>query len=213
MKLTELLFSLYCQTNDHSLEYQIGNSQIEGATGTYSDGLMHFGNLKAVYKFEELIEFKFKVGQYDYSTLLSDIIRYPGHIIHSQQGGQSPNCFTTIEGQSQKDRFANFEVSGTYLTAKDRKLFGKSSSDPYLLIYSVKNGVRKYLTKTHTITENLNPNWGIIKLDMSQITDNQIFVECWDFDQYSSDDLIGSALYTLGSKNNDEGHFQIAKKT
>ena len=94
--------------------------------------------------------------------------------------------------------YYRFKIKGENLDKKD--LFGKS--DPYLIFYrKMPNGSYSKVFRSETIMKTLNPSWDKFQIrvwdlcggDMTQ----EIKVECYDWDRFSSDDLIGEATFTL----------------
>ena len=90
------------------------------------------------------------------------------------------------------------KIKGEDLDKKD--LFGKS--DPYFILYrKMPNGSYSKVYRSATIMKTLNPSWDAFHVriwdlcgkDMNQ----EIKAECFDWDRFSSDDLIGITTFTL----------------
>lgn len=83
----------------------------------------------------------------------------------------------------------------------DKKdLFGKS--DPYYILYKkMPDCSFSKVYQSETIMKTLNPTWKEHELRVWDLCNGQmdqdIKVECYDWDRYSSDDLIGEAYFTL----------------
>lgn len=83
---------------------------------------------------------------------------------------------------------ADVEFRGVGLAAKDFGcLLKQDSSDPYLKI--IQDGTVR--CQTETCYGTLNPQWHRCRLKL--VPQMEVFVQCWDWDKFSGDDLIGEA--------------------
>jgi hypothetical protein len=94
----------------------------------------------------------------------------------------------------------NFRLSGSHLDKKDPGPFAKS--DPYLLMYKeLPDGTRTLVHRTNTILSTLNPTWQPFTLHMSVLCNGDakmpIYIEVFDWDKHSDDDLIGVCRTSL----------------
>ncbi|XP_003385799.1 PREDICTED: uncharacterized protein LOC100638002 [Amphimedon queenslandica] len=80
-------------------------------------------------------------------------------------------------------------VEGRNLKAMDRNGF----SDPYIV---VKYGVHE-MYRTPSVSKSLNPKWNCHCTLSAPPPDTSIILECWDKDQFTSDDFMGSLAFTL----------------
>ena len=87
-------------------------------------------------------------------------------------------------------------ISGTGLVPKDTSLFGKKSSDPFVVL-SV--GGRK-LGKTKTVKKNLNPEWNesfklnVDAKDAVRLRSSKLVLSIFDYDMLSSPDPMGEVV-------------------
>jgi len=79
-----------------------------------------------------------------------------------------------------------------------------TKSDPFLSIsrpHRRKDG-QVQIRKTETIMNNLNPDWKLVYVSLSELCDNDfnmmLKIDVWDEDKSSRNDLIGSVQVTLG---------------
>ncbi|XP_063307354.1 copine-3 [Pelobates fuscus] len=99
----------------------------------------------------------------------------------------------TIYAEEVKDnRVVEFEVEARKLDNKD--FFGKS--DPYLEFYKQgEDGRWQMVHRTEVIKNNLNPVWRPFKIPLRSLCngemDKPIKIECYDYDNDGSHDLIG----------------------
>ncbi|XP_043921215.1 copine-3-like [Protopterus annectens] len=99
----------------------------------------------------------------------------------------------TIEAEELKDnRVVFFEAEARKLDNKD--FFGKS--DPYLEFYrQTSDGKWQLAHRTEVIKNNLNPVWRPFKIPLQALCGgdlkNSVKVECYDYDDDGSHDLIG----------------------
>ncbi|XP_051737595.1 copine-3 isoform X2 [Ctenopharyngodon idella] len=98
----------------------------------------------------------------------------------------------TISAEEIKDnRVVNFEVEARKLDKKD--FFGKS--DPYLEFYRQTERGWQLAHRTEVVKNNLNPCWRPFKIPLRSLCagdmDKPIKVECYDYDNDGSHDLIG----------------------
>ncbi|MCI4374414.1 hypothetical protein PGIGA_G00005920 [Pangasianodon gigas] len=98
----------------------------------------------------------------------------------------------TITAEEIKDnRVANFEVEARKLDKKD--FFGKS--DPYLEFYRQMDSGWQLAHRTEVVKNNLNPCWRPFKIPLQSLCggdmEKPIKVECYDYDNDGSHDLIG----------------------
>uniref|UniRef100_A0A3P8S8D9 Copine III n=1 Tax=Amphiprion percula TaxID=161767 RepID=A0A3P8S8D9_AMPPE len=104
----------------------------------------------------------------------------------------------TISAEEIKDnRVANFEVEARKLDNKD--FFGKS--DPYLEFYKQTGTGWQLAHRTEVVKNNLNPTWRPFRIPLQSLCggdmDKPIKVECYDYDNDGSHDLIGIFETTL----------------
>ncbi|MBN3284768.1 CPNE3 protein, partial [Polyodon spathula] len=98
----------------------------------------------------------------------------------------------SITAEEIKDnKVVNFEVQARKLDNKD--FFGKS--DPYLEFYKQTDRGWQLAHRTEVIKNNLNPVWKPFKIPMRSLCNGDlekpIKVECYDYDNDGSHDLIG----------------------
>jgi hypothetical protein len=89
------------------------------------------------------------------------------------------------------ENFGVIEVSiieGKNLKAMDRNGY----SDPYLI---VKYGVHE-MYRTHFVNKSLNPKWNCHCTLSAPPSTAAIVIECWDKDQFTNDDFMGSIAFT-----------------
>uniref|UniRef100_W5MWF2 Copine-3 n=1 Tax=Lepisosteus oculatus TaxID=7918 RepID=W5MWF2_LEPOC len=99
----------------------------------------------------------------------------------------------TINAEEIKDnRVVNFEVEARKLDNKD--FFGKS--DPYLEFYRQTETGWQLAHRTEVVKNNLNPAWKPFKIPLQSLCNSDmekpIKVECYDYDNDGSHDLIGT---------------------
>ncbi|CAG5895591.1 unnamed protein product [Menidia menidia] len=105
----------------------------------------------------------------------------------------------TISAEEIKDnRVVNFEVEARKLDNKD--FFGKS--DPYLEFYKLADGGAWQLAhRTEVVKNNLNPTWRPFRIPLQSLCggdmEKSIKVECYDYDDDGSHDLIGTFETTM----------------
>ncbi|XP_071341823.1 copine-3-like isoform X5 [Trachinotus anak] len=104
----------------------------------------------------------------------------------------------TISAEEIKDnRVVNFEVQARKLDNKD--FFGKS--DPYLEFYKATGTGWQLAHRTEVVKNNLNPTWRPFRIPLQSLCggdmDKAIKVECYDYDNDGSHDLIGSFETTM----------------
>lgn len=98
----------------------------------------------------------------------------------------------TVSAEEIKDnRVVNFEVEARKLDNKD--FFGKS--DPYLEFYKQTETGWQLAHRTEVVKNNLNPTWKPFRIPLQSLCggdmDKPIKVECYDYDNDGSHDLIG----------------------
>ncbi|XP_060919921.1 copine-3-like isoform X1 [Labrus mixtus] len=98
----------------------------------------------------------------------------------------------TISAEEIKDnRVVNLEVEARKLDKKD--LFGKS--DPYLEFFKQTETGWQLAHRTEVVKNNLNPTWRPFRIPLQSLCggdlDKPIKVECYDYDNDGSHDLIG----------------------
>uniref|UniRef100_A0A3P8ZFK7 Copine-3 n=1 Tax=Esox lucius TaxID=8010 RepID=A0A3P8ZFK7_ESOLU len=98
----------------------------------------------------------------------------------------------TISAEEIKDnRVVNFEAEARKLDNKD--FFGKS--DPYLEFYKQTETGWQLAHRTEVVKNNLNPTWKPFRIPLQSLCggemDKPIKVECYDYDDDGSHDLIG----------------------
>uniref|UniRef100_A0A1A8KLL7 Copine-3 n=4 Tax=Nothobranchius TaxID=28779 RepID=A0A1A8KLL7_NOTKU len=104
----------------------------------------------------------------------------------------------TITAEEIKDnRVVNFEVQARKLDNKD--LFGKS--DPYLEFHKQTESGWQLAHRTEVVKNNLNPTWKPFRIPLQSLCggdmEKPIKVECYDYDNDGSHDLIGSFETTM----------------
>uniref|UniRef100_A0A8D3BK30 Copine-3 n=1 Tax=Scophthalmus maximus TaxID=52904 RepID=A0A8D3BK30_SCOMX len=104
----------------------------------------------------------------------------------------------TISAEEIKDnRVVNFEVQARKLDNKD--FFGKS--DPYLEFYKQTPTGWQLAHRTEVVNNNLNPTWKPFRIPLQSLCggemDKPIKVECYDYDDDGSHDLIGTFETTM----------------
>ncbi|XP_014836935.1 PREDICTED: copine-3-like isoform X1 [Poecilia mexicana] len=104
----------------------------------------------------------------------------------------------TISAEEIKDnRVARFEVEARKLDNKD--FFGKS--DPYLELYKQTETGWQLAHRTEVVKNNLNPTWKPFRVPLQSLCggdlEKPIKVECYDYDDDGSHDLIGSFETTM----------------
>ncbi|KAK7881384.1 hypothetical protein WMY93_029793 [Mugilogobius chulae] len=104
----------------------------------------------------------------------------------------------TVSAEEIKDnRVANFEVQARKLDNKD--LFGKS--DPYLEFFKQTETGWQLAHRTEVVKNNLNPSWRPFRIPVQSLCggdmDKPIKVECYDYDNDGSHDLIGTFETTM----------------
>ncbi|XP_054893520.1 copine-3-like isoform X1 [Poeciliopsis prolifica] len=104
----------------------------------------------------------------------------------------------TISAEEIKDnRAAYFEMEARKLDNKD--FFGKS--DPYLELYKQTETGWQLAHRTEVVKNNLNPTWRPFRVPLQSLCggdmEKPIKVECYDYDDDGSHDLIGSFETTM----------------
>ncbi|XP_064409863.1 copine-3 isoform X1 [Latimeria chalumnae] len=161
------------------------------------------------YYFELVQKLKFGVYDIDNKTIdlsdddfLGEFETTMGQIVASKKltrplvmknGKPAGKGTITITAEEVKDnRVALFEVEARKLDNKD--FFGKS--DPYLEFYTqTADGKWQLVHRTEVIKNNLNPTWRPFKISLHSLCSGDlqkpIKVECYDYDNDGSHDLIG----------------------
>ncbi|MGH0141788.1 UNVERIFIED_CONTAM: hypothetical protein FKN15_074613 [Acipenser sinensis] len=160
------------------------------------------------YYFELVQKLKFGVYDVDNKTIdlsdddfLGEIECTVGQIVSSKKltrplvlKNQKPAGKGTISITAEEikdNRVVNFEVEARKLDNKD--FFGKS--DPYLEFYKQTDRGWQLAHRTEVIKNNLNPVWKPFKIPMRSLCNGDlekpIKVECYDYDNDGSHDLIG----------------------
>ncbi|KAM6454545.1 copine-3 isoform 1-T2 [Liasis olivaceus] len=117
----------------------------------------------------------------------------------------------TISAEEIKDnRVVILEVEARKLDNKD--LFGKS--DPYLEFHKqTSEGKWVMVHRTEVIKNNLNPVWRPFKISLNSLCygdmDKAIKVECYDYDNDGSHDLIGTFQATMSKLKEASRHSPI----
>uniref|UniRef100_A0AAX7USW5 Copine-3 n=1 Tax=Astatotilapia calliptera TaxID=8154 RepID=A0AAX7USW5_ASTCA len=97
----------------------------------------------------------------------------------------------TVSDEIKDNRVVNFEVAARKLDNKD--LFGKS--DPYLEFYKQTETGWQLAHRTEVVKNNLNPTWRPFRIPLQSLCggdmEKPIKVECYDYDNDGSHDLIG----------------------
>uniref|UniRef100_A0A3B4AF80 Copine-3 n=1 Tax=Periophthalmus magnuspinnatus TaxID=409849 RepID=A0A3B4AF80_9GOBI len=104
----------------------------------------------------------------------------------------------TVSAEEIKDnRVVNFEVQARKLDNKD--IFGKS--DPYLEFFKQTETGWQLAHRTEVVKNNLNPSWRPFRIPLQSLCggdmDKPIKVECYDYDNDGSHDLIGTFETTM----------------
>ncbi|KAM6971403.1 copine-3 isoform 1-T2 [Tautogolabrus adspersus] len=104
----------------------------------------------------------------------------------------------TISAEEIKDnRVVNFEVEARKLDNKD--FFGKS--DPYLEFFKQTETGWQLAHRTEVVNNNLNPTWKPFRIPLQSLCggdlDKPIKVDCYDYDNDGSHDLIGTFETTM----------------
>ncbi|XP_035597527.2 copine-3 isoform X2 [Oncorhynchus keta] len=98
---------------------------------------------------------------------------------------------TIIAEEIKDNRVVNFEAEARKLDNKD--FFGKS--DPYLEFYKQTATGWQLAHRTEVVKNNLNPTWKPFRIPLQSLCggdmDKHIKVECYDYDNDGSHDLIG----------------------
>ncbi|CAI5447175.1 unnamed protein product [Caenorhabditis angaria] len=111
----------------------------------------------------------------------------------------SKNGSITIRAEEdEKCETFKFKISGVSLDKKD--FFGKS--DPYLLFRrKFEDGNWRTVHKTEIRKNTLNPDWTPISLNLKSLCggdlNQPITIECFDWDSWKKDDLIGICQFTI----------------
>jgi hypothetical protein len=107
-----------------------------------------------------------------------------------------------IRGEEVRGANANVTMRfcGSHLDKKDFGPFAKS--DPYMLLYKeLPDGSRTLVHRTNTVLNDLNPSWQPFTLHMSVLCNGDpklpLYIEVFDWDKHSADDLIGVCRTTL----------------
>lgn len=107
-----------------------------------------------------------------------------------------------VRGEEVRGANANihFKFSGSHLDKKDFGPFAKS--DPYMLLYKVlPDGTQTLVHRTNTVLNDLNPTWQPFTIHMSVLCNGDmkmpLYIEVFDWDKHSADDLIGVARTSL----------------
>uniref|UniRef100_A0A2K6SU89 Copine-3 n=1 Tax=Saimiri boliviensis boliviensis TaxID=39432 RepID=A0A2K6SU89_SAIBB len=167
------------------------------------------------YYFEVVQKLKFGVYDIDNKTIelsdddfLGECECTLGQIVSSKKltrplmlknGKPAGNGSITISAEEIKDnRVVLFEMAARKLDNKD--LFGKS--DPYLEFHKqTSDGNWLMVHRTEVIKNNLNPVWRPFKISLNSLCygdmDKTIKVECYDYDNDGSHDLIGTFQTTM----------------
>ena len=90
-----------------------------------------------------------------------------------------------------KDARAKLFLSAAGLPPKDKNLVYGATSDPYLILLQGGKEVGRTCTMYHTLC----PKWDrfSVKLNPNQ----EVVLECWDYDKLTEDDLMGSATVAV----------------
>eukprot|EP00835_Amoeboradix_gromovi_P005715 NODE_569_length_6602_cov_0.189143.p2 type:complete len:384 gc:universal NODE_569_length_6602_cov_0.189143:3251-2100(-) len=186
------------------------NKNVIGKTETVKDDLnpSFFKLVQMQYFFEKVQTLVFEVrdddgkGKYEalgsVSIVLCDIVTagldgYSAPIVldKKQQGS-----IKVIAREIEKEllgAYVRFSLSCSNLDKKD--LFGKS--DPYLLIYKANKDGNVKVHKSEIIKNTLDPIFKSFDLPLSEIGENKVRIECWDWDRNSKDDLIGVCEFDM----------------
>ncbi|XP_029002809.1 copine-3 isoform X2 [Betta splendens] len=104
---------------------------------------------------------------------------------------------TVVAEEIKDNRVVNFEVQARKLDNKD--FFGKS--DPYLEFYKQSETGWQLAHRTEVVKNNLNPSWRPFRIPLQSLCggdlEKPIKVECYDYDNDGSHDLIGSFETTM----------------
>jgi len=165
--------------------------------------------IEMVYKFEEMQTLMFEVYDLDNDTAtlddddflgkatvnLGQIVSVRTLTTKLSKGKTSKITVTAVEISNSDE--LRFQARGRGLDNKD--FFGKS--DPYLT-FSKSNGKSwQLIHKTEIIKNDLNPSWKPIGIRVHALCDGDydrnIMVECYDYDNDGSHDLIGRVETTV----------------
>uniref|UniRef100_A0A4W3HY66 Copine-3 n=1 Tax=Callorhinchus milii TaxID=7868 RepID=A0A4W3HY66_CALMI len=161
------------------------------------------------YYFEQIQKLKFAVYDIDNKTIdlsdddfLGEFQCTLGQIVSNRKltrplllrnGRPAGKGTITIFAEEVKDnRVVNFEAQARNLDNKD--FFGKS--DPYLEFYRLnEDGKWQMVHRTEVINNNLNPSWRPFRIPLRSLCSGDlqksVKVECYDYDNDGSHDLIG----------------------
>ncbi|XP_058033237.1 copine-3 [Ahaetulla prasina] len=149
-------------------------------------------------------EFECTLGQ----IVSSKILTRPLLLRNGKPAGKG---VITISAEEIKDnRVVLLEVEARKLDNKD--LFGKS--DPYLEFHKqTSEGKWVMVHRTEVIKNNLNPVWRPFKISLNSLCygdmDKAIKVECYDYDNDGSHDLIGTFQATMSKLKEASRHSPI----
>eukprot|EP01080_Neovahlkampfia_damariscottae_P009947 gene9947-2268_t len=164
------------------------------------------------FKFEETQELKFLVLDVDskstkfedhdiigeLSCTLSEIIGSRGSLLTKplefKEKPNRKNGFISVRADEIREDNHDITVQFSCKNLDKKDFFGKS--DPYLIISKLNSdGSTKELKKTETLTKNLNPQFKPFFLTSKEACNGdlnkKLRIECYDWDRFSEDDLIG----------------------
>lgn len=128
---------------------------------------------------------------------------------YKSSGGFAINSFVPVPVGSLKPIAPAYRIH-----ASGQKLDGKSvlgKSDPFFIFSRVEsNGKLTKLYRSEAVKEDLNPNWKYFELNMCDLggMDNDVVIECYDWNANGFHDLIGKTTTTF--REFTFGSFQFA---
>jgi len=110
-----------------------------------------------------------------------------------------------------------FERPGAKIKIKANKiprmdLFGLQKSDPYLMIYEIKNGKKVFRGKTNIIQNDSDPEWEPLDIKVKSFRSKLLF-EVYDEDKNSHDDFICSFQTRIGNMESGSMYECLPKNT
>ncbi|XP_072306595.1 copine-3-like isoform X2 [Eucyclogobius newberryi] len=123
--------------------------------------------------------------------------RYTRPLVLKNKRPAGKGTITISAEEINDNRVVNFEVQARKLDNKD--LFGKS--DPYLEFFKQTETGWQLAHRTEVVKNNLNPSWRPFRIPLQSLCgadmDKPVKVECYDYDNDGSHDLIGTFETTM----------------